>query len=212
VIAVQGGAYKFEVGQVFEYSDYYMKDPIRKKIKAIEARMMKEKAALSKLRDKAKPELVQDYELTSTSGKKVKLSSLFGKKKELILIHNMGSSCPYCTLWADSFNGVIHHLQDRAAFVIETPDRPKTIAAFKKKRGWKFEMVSSMGTPFRSDLGYHTQDFGYWPGVSTFVKKNGKIYRHADSVFGPGDNYCGIWDLFDLLPGKSTDWDAKFKY
>ena len=187
-------------------------DNTRKQIKKIETQIMKMKAQLSKLRDKATPELVQDYELQNESGKKIKLSSLFGKKKELILIHNMGSSCPYCTLWADGFNGFLKHLENRAAFVVESPDSPKTQAAFKKNRGWNFQMVSSEKSKFRFDLGYAEKPDSFCPGVSTFVMKNGKIFRHADSVFGPGDNYCAIWDLFDLLPGKATDWEAKFKY
>lgn len=175
--------------------------------------MAQDKERLCRLRDRAKPELVSDYILQTSSGKKIRLSQLFGRKKELILIHNMGASCPYCTLWADGFNGILPHLQNRAAFVVESPDRPKTQTAFKKRRGWKFDMVSSHGTSFRFDIGYADEkDAGYWPGVSTFVKKGGKIYRHADSVFGPGDNYCAAWDLFDLLPGKGTDWEAKFKY
>jgi len=185
---------------------------LKKKIKKIEAKMMKDKAKLAKLRQRLKPELVKDYPLHLASGKSVLLSDLFGTKKELILIHNMGSSCPYCTMWADGFNGLIHHLEDRAAFVIETPEAPKTVSAFQKKRGWKFQMVSSQGSSFRKDMGYFDKEDGYCPGVSTFVKKGGKIYRFSDSIFGPGDNFCAVWDLFDLLPGGSSKWEAKFKY
>ena len=42
-------------------------------------------------------------------------------KRDLIVIHNMGASCPYCTLWADGFNGIYDHLADRAAFVALQP-------------------------------------------------------------------------------------------
>jgi predicted dithiol-disulfide oxidoreductase (DUF899 family) len=50
-------------------------------------------------------ERVEDYEPLGWGNKKVRLSSLFGKKDELILIDNMGQGCPYCTMWADGFNG-----------------------------------------------------------------------------------------------------------
>jgi predicted dithiol-disulfide oxidoreductase (DUF899 family) len=186
-----------------------MSDPIRKKISKIENTMMKQKAELTKLRQKSKPQPISDYVLTTTEGKSVKLTSLFGKKNELILVHNMGSSCPYCTLWADGFIGLQKHLENRAAFVIETPETPKTIAAFKKKRGWKFSMVSSQGSTFRNDMGYEFKG-SPGPGVSTFVKKGGKIFRVADTGFGPGDNFCAMWDLNDLLP--KNDWGPKFHY
>src|SRR5688572_22583204 len=101
-------------------------DPIRKKVRKLEARIAKDKVALSKLRDRAKPEPIRDYEFLDAKGKRIKLSSLFGNRKELVLIHNMGAGCAYCTLWADGFNSLLPHLQDRAAFVVESPDRPKT--------------------------------------------------------------------------------------
>ena len=188
------------------------KDAIRRKIEKLEQKIAKEKVTLGKLRSSAKPQPVEDYVLTSADGKKTKLSALFGNKKELIVVHNMGSSCPYCTLWADGFNGLSQHLESRAAFVIESPDSPKTQSRFKKSRGWKFKMVSSDGSKFRTDMGYLQANGDRWPGVSTFVKKNGKIFRHSNTGFGPGDNFCPAWDLFDLLPGGSGEWGPKFKY
>ena len=182
------------------------------KIKKLEAQMLKDKAKLAKLRSQAKPELVSDYEFQGPSGKSVKLSSLFGKKSELILIHNMGVSCSYCTLWGDGFNGLYPHLENRAAFVLESPDSAKTLGAFQKKRGWKFPVVSSKGSTFRKDVGYENSDGDFVPGVSVFIKKSGKIFRVSDATFGPGDNFCVAWDLFDLLPGGSGDWGPKFRY
>lgn len=185
-------------------------DSIRKKIKKIENAMMQQKADLAKLRRKSKPQPVSDFILTTLDGSDVKISELFGKKSELILVHNMGSSCPYCTLWADGFNGLLPHLENRAAFVIETPEAPRAIKAFRKNRKWNFNMVSSKGSSFRKEMGYQNENGDVAPGVSTFVKKGSKIYRVADTEFGPGDNYCPAWDLFDLLPKKN--WNAKFRY
>lgn len=190
-------------------------DALRKKISKIESKMMDDKEKLAALRRKCKPQEVQDYELRDSKGKPVKLSKLFGNKKELIVIHNMGSSCPYCTLWADGFTGLLSHLENRAAFVIETPDAPKTQTAFAKRRGWKFKMVSSRDTRFKDELGYAYYEKGeryYRPGVSTFIKKGGKIFRFADTQLGPNDNFCVQWDFLNLLPGDTFNWGPKFKY
>ena len=78
---------------------------------------------LAELRRQLPHEPVSDYELQGPDGP-VNLSALFGEKEDLILVHNMGSGCSYCTLWADNFNGVADHLQDRAAFVLVSPDSP----------------------------------------------------------------------------------------
>ena len=66
---------------------------------------LKEKASqLPELKRKAEKVKVQDYELKTRTGATVKLSSLFNGKRYLIVVHNMGKSCPYCTLWADGIN------------------------------------------------------------------------------------------------------------
>src|SRR5262245_21731635 len=44
------------------------------------------------------PEAVKDYTFRRASGGSVRLSELFGEKVDLFVIHNMGQSCPYCTL------------------------------------------------------------------------------------------------------------------
>lgn len=88
-------------------------------------------------------EQVKNYEFLGQQNQKIRLSELFGNKKDLILIHNMGNSCPYCTMWADGFNGLLQHLQDRAAFVVSSPDDPMTQKDFASSRGWKFKMIST---------------------------------------------------------------------
>src|SRR5712671_3467501 len=68
----------------------------------------------------AEPEEVRDYELSTPNGI-VRLSELLGDQRDLIVIHNMGVSCAYCTLWADGYNGIYDHLAARAAFVVSSP-------------------------------------------------------------------------------------------
>src|SRR3989441_10551640 len=111
-------------------------------------------------------EKVEDYELIGRGNKKVRLSSLFGEKDELILIHNMRRGCPYCTMWADGFNGVLPHLEDRAAFAVVSPDPPSVQQKFATGRGLKFKMLSIKGTPFSVDMGYEKKNGMKVTGVS----------------------------------------------
>ena len=83
-------------------------------------------ALRKKMRDvqhRIEPEPVDDYTFSTARGPK-RLSELFGAKRDLFVIHNMGSSCPYCTLWADGYNGLYAHLVTRGAFVVTSPDPP----------------------------------------------------------------------------------------
>jgi hypothetical protein len=54
---------------------------------------------------------------------------------------------------------------------------------------------------------------GPHPGVSTFrLAKGGKIQRVSRAGFGPGDDFCPVWSLFDLLQDGSAGWGAQFEY
>jgi predicted dithiol-disulfide oxidoreductase (DUF899 family) len=156
------------------------------------------------------PEEVADYEFATPDGK-VRLSSLFGDKDTLFVIHNMGTSCASCTMWADGFNGVFEHLRDRAAFVVSSPDSPECQKSFAAGRGWRFPMVSVQGTNFAENSGYWI-DGRPMPGVSVFKHRGGKILRVADSGFSDGDDFCSVWRLFDLTPEGAAGWRPKFRY
>ena len=156
-------------------------------------------------------ELVNDYGLLDSDNQKINLSQLFGQKNDLILVHNMGTSCAYCTMWADGFNGLLPHLKDRSAFVVSSPDEPSTQSEFAISRGWKFQMVSTRGTSFAKDMGFE-KDGMPQPGVSVFNKEGSKITRVGHDDFGPGDKYCPTFPLFDLLKDGLNNWQAKFKY
>lgn len=181
-----------------------------KTILKLEKQLVGLKKKLALARRKTGKRLVPDYELHGWGGG-VRLSELFGDKKELIVIQNMGRHCSYCTLWADGFNGMLPHLEDRAAFVVCSPDSSETQQAFAGARGWKFRMVSSQETTFKKDLGFESKGRAL-PGVTTFQKDaRGKIWQVASAGFGPGDDYCSLWSLLDLLP-KGVNWTPKLSY
>jgi predicted dithiol-disulfide oxidoreductase (DUF899 family) len=157
------------------------------------------------------PQPVPDYELTTATGK-VRLSELFGKHSDLIIIHNMGTSCPACTMWADGYNGIHHHVATRAAFVVTSPDDPQTQREFAAGRGWTFPMASHAGTTFAADMGYRSAKGGWMPGISVFQKRGDSIVRVSDASFSPGDDFCAVWHMFDMLHGGAGDWRPKKQY
>jgi len=163
------------------------------------------------LQEHVEPEEVADYAFAGSDGP-VRLSQLFGDKDTLFAIHNMGRSCAHCTLWADGFNGVLPHLESRAAFVVTSPDDPAVQAEFAASRGWRFRMVSHSGTTFAADMGYRDEGGGWLPGVSVFRRAADRILRVSDAGFEPGDDFCALWHFFDLIPQGRAGWRAKFGY
>jgi predicted dithiol-disulfide oxidoreductase (DUF899 family) len=181
-------------------------DDIQKQI-----RDLKEKLTEARRRRPVEP--VVNYELTGSDGIPVSLSTLFGDKDDLIVIHNMGRGCSYCTMWADGFNGELHHLMDRAAFVVASPDDPAVQTEFAASRNWQFRMVSVADSDFSKDLGFELNSGEFWPGVSAFQRQpDGTIVRTGRDVFGPGDEYCAPWPMFNLLAGGAGSWEPKSEF
>jgi len=185
---------------------------IENEINSLEKEIFEKKRHLAELKRSRPREEVIDYPLTNSDGEIVRLSEMFGLQDELILIHNMGKNCAYCTMWADGFNGIINHLESRAGFAVVSPDHPDTLKEFAAVRNWKFKLYSGKGSPFIEDMGFEDEKGDYWPGVSTLIKENGRIYRVAKDFFGPHDNYCSAWHLFDLLPRGASEWQPQFDY
>lgn len=182
----------------------------QEKLKANYAEIMRLRSEIRELTQAETPEEVADYTFTGQA-REVQLADLFGDKSDLIIIHNMGSGCPYCTLWADGFNGVVSHLEDRAAFIVTSPEKPEAQAKFAESRGWKFKMLSHAGTSFAEDMGYK-DDRGFQPGISVFQKRDGKVVRVSDRPLGPGDDFCAIWHMFDLIPEGANGWQPQYSY
>lgn len=157
------------------------------------------------------PEAVEDYAFHTSAGTR-RLSQLFGAKDDLIIVHNMGAACAYRTLWADGFNGVHAHLLDRAAFVVTSPDAPEAQATLAAERGWRFPITSTQGSDFAADMGDASVEHGPLPGVSAFQRRDRVVLGVADAPFGPGDDFAGVWRLFDLFPEGAKGWSPKRRY
>lgn len=189
-----------------------MNEQLYKQIDALQMEIEQKRKSILKLRSEMQLEPIADYALKDWNGNDVQLSSLLDERDELLVIHNMGKRCLYCTLWADGFNGSVLPISDRMPFVVVSPDAPNVQKEFAESRGWKFPMLSGHGTTFIKDLGFEKKPNEFWPGASALIRKEGKIYRTAYDHFGPGDPYCSVWHLFDLFPNGASDWEPKSVY
>ena len=158
----------------------------------------------------------KQYSFVNWTNQRVPLAELFGEKDDLIVIHNMGKGCVYCTLWADEINGVREHLADRASLVVINPNPIDVQKEFAASRGWKFRMLSDQDMDFTSDMGFALEKDGKkyaQPGFSTFHRDpDGTITRIGYDEFGPGDQYSSVWHFFDLLKDGSKEWEPEYAY
>jgi len=190
-----------------------MKTEIDRQVDELDYQLQDIKRKLAELRRQRPREEIRDYQLLDSEGRKAPLSTLFGDQSRLILVHNMGRQCSYCTMWADGFTGLLPHLESRAAFVLTSPDKPEAQKEFVQSHGWNFPVYSTEGTSFIADMGFDDEKEGLMPGVSVFTKEtDGKMYRVSRAEFGPGDDFCAVWHFFDLLPEGIDGWEPKLSY
>lgn len=156
--------------------------------------------------------MTQPYRFITPDGRTLTLPDLFGDKRDLLVVHNMGEACAYCMMWADGLSSSTGHLSSRCAFWLTNNDPVEQLAAFKASRGWAFPVASCRGTSFTTDCGMGS-DKGWWPGVSAFHRaEDGTITRVASTFFGPGDLFNPVWHLFALLKDGAGDWAPKRSY
>lgn len=189
-----------------------VKNNTEQKITELEQEIFEKKRDLAALYRESTPEMVGEYVFHRSTGEEVALSELFGDHDDLMLIHNMGKECRYCTMWADGFNGLLPHIEDRTAFVVSSPDEPETQQQFARSRGWSFTMVSTKETDFTENMGF-ADDGTHKPGLSTFHRDiDGTITRIASRKFGPQDDFCSAWHMFDILKDGINGWTPQYTY
>lgn len=175
-------------------------------IKELEKKIEELTNELFAARAAAEPEAVGEFTFRTAEGEET-LADLFGDKTELVLVHNMGKSCSYCTMWADCLEGSKGHIESRCALVMVTPDDPETQAKMAKAREWTYRLVTDETKDFTSAMGFWNETEGWWPAVSTFRKNpDGSIVRTGRAIYGPGDAFCPPWHFFSLLGIQDGDW------
>jgi predicted dithiol-disulfide oxidoreductase (DUF899 family) len=164
------------------------------------------------------------YLFDGPNGKQT-LSDLFDGRSQLIVYHfmydpNWDAGCPSCSFWADNFNGIVVHLNQRDVTMIAVSKAPYSkIGEYKKRMGWNFKWVSSYDNDFNFDYhvsftpeelsekkafyNYSLQDT-HSPereGVSVFYKDTAGHVFHTYSAYARGIDVLNVaYHYLDLVP------------
>ena len=179
-------------------------------ISKVEQQIFELTSKLNELRKSSGGDEVRNYAFATISGD-TDLLSLFGDKATLLLIHNMGQGCRYCTLWADGFNGFLTHLESVMSVVLVSKDPPELQRQFANSRDWRFRLASHGGGEYirEQTLMEGTENM---PGAVVYERDGDKITRKNTCVFGPGDIYCSMWSLLGLAGLGESDWTPQYAY
>ena len=167
-------------------------------------------AKLNELRKSGAGDKIRNYAFATIDGE-VSLLDMFGDKATLLLIHNMGQGCRYCTLWADGFNGFLKHLESVMSVVLVSKDPPELQRQFANSRDWRFRLASHGGGEYICEQTV-MDGAENMPGAVVYERDGNKITRKNSCVFGPGDIYCSMWSLLGLAGLGEDDWTPQYAY
>ena len=179
-------------------------------IKQVEQQIYELTEKLNALRKSNPGVEVPNYIFQTLDGE-VTLLELFGGRDKLLMIHNMGQACRYCTLWADGFNGFVPHLENALAVALVSKDDPETQRRFAHSRSWRFRLASHAGGKYIQEQTV-TPGQGNSPGAVTYERVGDKIYRKNSGEFGPGDIFCSMWGLLGLAGIGEEEWTPQYNY
>ncbi len=179
-------------------------------IAALETQICELTAKLNQLRGQNEATKVKNYAFETLNGATT-LLDLFGTQDKLLVIHNMGQGCRYCTLWADGLNGFVPHLESTMALVLVSKDAPELQRRFANSRGWRFNLASHGGGEYIQQQTV-MEGSNNVPGAVVFERKGDAIFRKNSCVFGPGDLYCPMWILLGMAGLGEQQWTPQYKY
>ncbi len=179
-------------------------------ISALEGQICELTAKLNQLRGQNEATEVKNYAFETLNGATT-LLDLFGTQETLLVIHNMGQGCRYCTLWADGLNGFVPHLESTMALVLVSKDAPELQRRFANSRGWRFNLASHGGGEYIQEQTV-IEGSNNEPGVVVYERKGDVIFRKNSCVFGPGDLYCPMWILLGMAGLGEQQWTPQYKY
>lgn len=172
----------------------------------------------------------KDYVFQGPNGPE-SLGDLFDGRGQLLVQHFMygpdwEEGCPSCSFWADGYDGFIVHLAQRDVTMVAVSRAPlDKLDAYKRRMGWRFTWVSSLGSDFNRDFqvsfspeemasgemtyNYETRGFpaDEAPGVSVFARNEAGEIFHTYSCYARGlDMLNGAYHYLDLVPkGRDED-------
>ena len=177
----------------------------------------------------------KEYTFEGPKGKET-LSELFDGRGQLIVYHFMfdpswDAGCPSCSFWADNFNGIIVHLNQRDVTMVAVSKAPyNKLAQYEKRMGWNFKWVSSYDTDFNFDynVSFRPEEVakkeGMYnftiqdplttqrEGVSVFCKDPEANIFHTYSAYARGIDILNVaYHYLDLVPKGRDEANNEFR-
>lgn len=198
----------------------------RAELRRAELSLMEQREAVAELRRNlpvGPP--VDDYVFDSDDGE-VRLRGLFSSPdRPLVIYHFMfggsqASPCPMCSMWADGWNAVAHHLRQNIDLALVTNATAEENTRLAEDRGWTdLRWLSAAGSTFKADFGSADEEGNQWPFITVFELIDGTPrLSYSGGAHIEGDHWRGVdllspvWHFLDLTRHGRGDWMPSLRY
>jgi len=187
----------------------------------------------------------KEYSFETDDGTK-RLAELFDGRSQLLVYHFMfgppyQAGCPVCSSIADNLDPNAVHLKARDVTLICSSRAPlEKLLGYRKRMGWSFNWVSTVGSDFHRDLGFlHSEDelkpflegemppaveqnaracgtdvasyVTEGPGLSAYALSDGTAYRTYVTTARGLEPAMGYYGLLDRTPmGRNEQGEQVF--
>ena len=163
----------------------------------------------------------KEYPLKSKHGD-IRFADMFDGRSQLIIYHFMfgpdwDEGCKSCSFWADHFNSIIIHLNQRDVSFGAISNGPiEKLLEFQKRMGWDFHWASSLNSDFNYDFNvsfdegqegeYNFKNVAAGPanerpGISVFYKDDQeKLYRTYSTYARGLEDFNTVYRYLDVVP------------
>ena len=183
----------------------------------------------------------KEYSFETADGTK-SLAELFDGRSQLLIYHFMfgpeyEAGCPACSSIADNLDPNAIHLAARDVTMICSSRAPRDeLQGYKRRMGWSFDWVSTVGPDFHRDLGFlHTEEelrpflegeippnvkqnadacgtdvaryVAEGPGLSAYALSDGTVYRTYVTTTRGLEVAMGYYALLDRTPVGRNEGD-----
>jgi predicted dithiol-disulfide oxidoreductase (DUF899 family) len=172
--------------------------------------------------------LEKEYRFDTPDGERT-LAELFDGRAQLIVYHfmfgpNYTAGCATCSSTADSFNGVLPHLEARDITMICISHAPlEKLLAYRQRMGWSFNWASSHESDFNFDFGVSVADEAHvalplleanevaaFPLMSDPGVRDGDSVYHCYSSYARGTEFLmGYYAILDRTPKGRDEGDGR---
>ena len=149
---------------------------------------------------------IKNYKLRSTMGSTF-IRNLLHPPRPLLVIHNMGVTCSFCTVYADGLNGIFSYLTNFVDPILVSPDFPQILEGFSRSRNWKFPVFSIAGTTLSTDSGFACESNNLLPGLLVVEMAGKELHVTAKYVFEPGDHFSPLWPILSMTGINTSGWE-----